>query len=63
VCSVRDDGIGIAPDYQRSGHPGLGLVEIHERVTALGGILRLGTNHNRGTDLTIEIPLEIEQMG
>jgi signal transduction histidine kinase len=63
VCSVRDDGIGIDPDYQRTGHPGLGLVEIHERVTALGGVLRLGTNHNRGTDLTIEIPLEIERMG
>ena len=63
VCSVRDDGIGIAKDYAINGHPGLGLVEIHERVTALGGILRLGSNHNRGTDLTIEIPLETEQMG
>ena len=63
VCSVRDDGIGISKDYAGRGHPGLGLVEIHERVTALGGILRLGSNHNRGTDLTIEIPLEIEDMG
>jgi signal transduction histidine kinase len=63
VCSVRDDGIGIAPNYRRSGHPGLGLVEISERVTALGGVMRLGRNQNRGTDLTIEIPLEIERMG
>jgi signal transduction histidine kinase len=63
VCSVRDDGIGIPPNYRRSAHPGLGLVEISERVTALGGVMRLGSNQNRGTDLTIEIPLESEYLG
>jgi signal transduction histidine kinase len=63
VCSVRDDGIGIAPATAGGHHPGLGLFEIHERVTALGGIMRLGANADRGTDLTIEIPLEIEHMG
>jgi signal transduction histidine kinase len=40
------------------GGRGLGLVETHERVAALGGVLRLGTNNGRGTDLTVEIPLE-----
>jgi len=63
VCSVRDDGIGIASQANSVLHPGLGLLEINERVTALGGIMRLGANADRGTDLTIEIPLEIQHLG
>ena len=60
VCSIRDDGIGfdttaLAPGQ---GSRGLGLVEIQERVAALGGILRLGSSTLRGADLTVEIPLE-----
>ena len=59
VCSVRDDGIGFdfseeAPDRGL----GLGLMEIRERVAALGGVVRLKSEQNRGTDLTVEIPLE-----
>jgi len=39
---------------------GLGVLdmEIQERVAALGGVLRLGSHTPRGTDLTVEIPLE-----
>jgi signal transduction histidine kinase len=60
ACSIRDDGMGfsataLAPG---KGSRGLGLVEIQERVAALGGVLRLGSNSPRGTDLTVEIPLE-----
>jgi two-component system sensor histidine kinase UhpB len=60
ACSIRDDGMGfcataLAPG---KGTRGLGLVEIQERVAALGGVLRLGSNTPRGTDLTVEIPLE-----
>jgi len=60
TCSIRDDGVGmdasvLAPG---SGGRGLGLVEIEERVAALGGVFRLGANTPRGTDLTVEIPLE-----
>jgi signal transduction histidine kinase len=36
----------------------LGLVEIQERTAALGGVLHLVPNTGRGTDLTVEIPLE-----
>jgi len=57
VCSVRDDGIGF-DDTARRRRSGLGLVEIKERVAALGGVLRVGPNKDRGTDLTVEIPLE-----
>lgn len=60
LCSIRDDGIGVdlAALAPGKGGRGLGLVETHERVAALGGVLRLGTNNGRGTDLTVEIPLE-----
>jgi signal transduction histidine kinase len=59
ICSVRDDGVGMAAKGDSSkGRSGLGLIEIKERVAALGGVLRVGTNKNRGTDLTVEIPLE-----
>jgi signal transduction histidine kinase len=63
VCSVRDDGIGIDVTAARNSHSGLGLVEIKERVAAVGGIMHLGANKNRGTELTIEIPLEGESLG
>jgi signal transduction histidine kinase len=60
ACSVRDDGIGF--DAQaiatRPGPRGLGLVEIQERVVALGGVLRVGPRGERGTELTVEIPVE-----
>lgn len=60
ACSIRDDGMGfdataLAPG---KGSRGIGLVEIQERVAALGGVLRLGSNTPRGSDLTVEIPLE-----
>jgi signal transduction histidine kinase len=60
VCSIRDDGVGFDGTAGfRKRRPGLGLTEIRERVAALGGIVRLGLNNERGTDLTIEIPLEM----
>jgi signal transduction histidine kinase len=60
VCSIRDDGIGLEATALGSAKPaaGLGLREIHERVTGLGGVLRLGSNVPRGTELIVEIPLE-----
>jgi signal transduction histidine kinase len=62
ICSVRDNGIGldasVAEKGKAKGRQGLGLVEIQERTAALGGVLRLVPNAERGTDLTVEIPLE-----
>lgn len=60
VCSVRDDGIGFDDTAAfRKQRPGIGLAEIRERVGALGGTVRLGLNGDRGTNLTIEIPLDM----
>jgi len=62
ICSIRDNGIGldvsVAEKKKAKGGRGLGLVEIQERTAALGGVLRLVPNTERGTDLTVEIPLE-----
>jgi signal transduction histidine kinase len=58
-CVVRDDGKGIdgavAGNNRRRG---LGLVEIRERMAALGGTLRLVARVERGIDFIVEIPLE-----
>jgi signal transduction histidine kinase len=58
-CSILDDGIGYDAEAIAEGkHPrGLGLREIRERVTALGGTLRMGANPPHGTALTVDIPL------
>ena len=59
VCSVRDDGVGFDDTAGfRKQRPGIGMAEIRERVAALGGVVRLGLNGDRGTNLTIEIPLD-----
>ncbi len=60
VCSIRDDGNGFDDTAGfRKRRPGIGLSEIRERVEALGGVVRLSANGDRGTDLTIELPLDM----
>ena len=55
VClSIRDDGIGFDTGRARAG---LGLVGIEERVKKLGGSLAVSSWPNRGTLLSVEIPL------
>lgn len=60
-CTVCDDGQGVDPATvtHTNGRRGLGLVEIRERMAALGGTLRLVPGHQRGTEFVVEIPLEI----
>jgi signal transduction histidine kinase len=59
ICSILDDGAGFDDSAAfRKRRPGLGLTEIRERVASLGGAVRLRLNQDRGTDLTIEIPLD-----
>lgn len=60
ACSIRDDGVGfdaVAVAIGKDAH-GMGLTEIQERVTALGGNLHLGANTPCGAALTVEIPLQ-----
>jgi signal transduction histidine kinase len=53
--SVRDDGIGGA-DAAR----GSGLVGLTDRVEALGGSLRVSSRPGEGTQITAELPVELE---
>ena len=57
IVTVEDDGVGWqAPDTGSTvRREGLGLVGIRERVADLGGTFRI--EGNRGTRLTIELPL------
>jgi signal transduction histidine kinase len=54
-CSVRDDGAGFDPRNleKGSGRKGLGLVAMQERVSAIGGTLRIESTPGRGTELLI----------
>jgi two-component system sensor histidine kinase DegS len=56
TCSVRDDGQGFDVD-RRPVVRGLGLIGIRERLSALGGSLRLVTRPANGTTVYAAIPL------
>jgi signal transduction histidine kinase len=51
--AIRDDGVGGA-DVGR----GSGLIGLHDRIGALGGVLQLTSPSGAGTTLRVEIPLE-----
>jgi signal transduction histidine kinase len=50
---IQDDGKGFRPASEK----GLGLVGMEERVTHLGGSLRIDSHAGRGTLLAITLPL------
>jgi signal transduction histidine kinase len=53
--SIEDDGTGFDPRRVR----GLGLVGMNERVTQLGGVLKVDSDLVRGTRLQIDLPLPV----
>jgi signal transduction histidine kinase len=59
-CSIRDDGEGFKT---RRGHgtprKGLGLVAMRERVSAIGGTLQIESHLGHGTEVSIRLPLEV----
>jgi PAS domain S-box-containing protein len=55
LLTVRDDGVGGA-DTAR----GSGLVGLMDRVEALGGSIRVDSRPGKGTQITAELPLELE---
>lgn len=54
---VSDNGIGIFPNCRRKANS-FGLVGIKERISALGGELVIDTARNRGTAVTVSIPMD-----
>jgi signal transduction histidine kinase len=55
LLSVRDDGVGGA-DAAR----GSGLVGLTDRVEALGGSIRVSSRPGKGTQIAVELPVELE---
>jgi signal transduction histidine kinase len=53
--TVTDDGRGFVVDAVR--HRGIGLINIGERVEAMGGSLNVRSAPRRGTTLTVAIPV------
>lgn len=57
--SIRDDGRGLPPGqdlatFEHAGH--LGLVGIHERITALGGAMHLSGEPGNGVIVAVTVP-------
>src|SRR5229473_1952674 len=63
-CSIRDDGEGF--DTHRAqgtpGRKGLGLIAMQERVSAIGGTLRIQSGPGQGTEISLKLPLETEHV-
>ncbi len=59
VLSIRDDGVGFAPEH--SAEERHGLVGMRERAKLLGGRLRLASRPWRGTTVTAWVPLGRER--
>lgn len=59
-CSVRDDGQGFDSNQLEQNSPakGLGLTAMRERLSGLGGTLRIVSCPGEGTELSIRVPLE-----
>jgi signal transduction histidine kinase len=59
-CSIRDDGGGFdsSQPHAAPSRKGLGLVAMQERVSAIGGTLRIQSSLGSGTELSVQIPLE-----
>ncbi|HEY0847499.1 MAG TPA: PAS domain S-box protein [Noviherbaspirillum sp.] len=56
VMRIADNGIGIYPDCRRKANS-FGLVGIEERINALGGELDIASDIDRGTTLTVFLPM------
>jgi signal transduction histidine kinase len=59
-CSIRDNGAGFDSHQleKTSSQKGLGLIAMRERLSALGGTLRIVSCPGEGTELSIRLPLE-----
>ena len=57
VARITDDGRGFDPVASRATWQTFGLLGIEERVALLGGTLRIDSHENRGTRITLDIPI------
>ncbi len=60
LVTIEDDGVGFVPEEERPEHRGLGLVGIRERVSHLGGTLRVESTPGKGTGITVVLPAQVK---
>lgn len=59
--TIKDDGVGFDPDSLRHREPRattLGLVSMHERAHAAGGVIHIDSKARQGTEVRFSIPIE-----
>ncbi|HTY37017.1 MAG TPA: two-component regulator propeller domain-containing protein [Bacteroidota bacterium] len=65
TCKIEDNGVGLRADEQirnRARGDGLGLLDMQERLSFIGGSMEISSKPKRGTLITVHIPLKkIEQ--
>ncbi|EKU94150.1 Sensor protein vraS [Alloiococcus otitis] len=59
VLRVVDDGLGFDLDEDRSGS--YGLANIEERISGMGGNVKIVSLKNQGTSVEITIPIDLEE--
>lgn len=61
LLSIQDDGIGISAKAKpgKRSRRGLGLIGIRERVRLMGGAFKIKTYSGQGTQLLVEVPIEV----
>jgi NarL family two-component system sensor histidine kinase YdfH len=57
--TIKDDGKGFDPDHIPAGH--YGILGIRERIRLAGGQLEIMSAPNKGTTLTIQIPINHQE--
>jgi two-component system sensor kinase len=61
VLTVHDDGRGLRPEQWRDGGS-LGLRGLHERVKLVGGGVKIVSAPNKGTEITLSLPMKHESV-
>jgi signal transduction histidine kinase len=59
--SVRDDGCGFLPDHSTSAATHFGLLGMHERAKEVGAKLRVRSELERGTTVSVLVPYRAHQ--
>ncbi|MFJ3390965.1 MULTISPECIES: PAS domain-containing sensor histidine kinase [unclassified Lysinibacillus] len=54
TLNIEDDGVGF--NLQQVKKEGLGLKHMEERITLLGGFFNITSAHNKGTQISIQVP-------
>jgi PAS domain S-box-containing protein len=61
VLTVHDDGRGLRPDQWKEGRS-LGLRGLHERVKLVGGGVKIVSAPNKGTEVTLSLSMQHEDV-